>query len=338
MWKMCRLAACVVTAVALSLTGSLVARADSTSTVYNTPGGQSANGRLWNTECEKYSSNVVRCRTDIWATQVFLERGQYVKKTGWTFNNLSYLASPRGSWKGNNLGQRNARWVSGGKTWKTECDTATTGKGGCRSYVWTKQVQAKKSGSSWTYVNAEGWVFNNLVLFAEGGVKPVTRIPAHVVDQSRLDFTGIGPIRVDTNFLDLERLGYTRWIPGDCAYWEPSQLLQNRGIEVTSATRDWDVWEVVVHKPGIRTVKGASVGMTVGQVKGLYGSHFAVVPKENHGVTQYFGTVRSGAFELQFRVDGPGDSYAPTRPLRDSDVIREITAQRYIDDVSSGGC
>ena len=42
--------------------------------------------------------------------------------------------------------------------------------------------------------------------------------------------------------------------------------------------------------------------------------------------------------ELMFRVDGPGDAYAPSTPLKDSDKVIEITSQNYLTDVSHGGC
>jgi len=65
-------------------------------------------------------------------------------------------------------------------------------------------------------VTKKGFVFNNLVRFAEGGVAPLTKIPAHVLDQSRLTVDGLGPLTFDgqksTNyrqrFLDWYRLGY----------------------------------------------------------------------------------------------------------------------------------
>lgn len=337
------LASCVVAIVATA-SGVLVAHAETTPTVYNTPGGHESAGRLWNTTCEKYSSNVVRCRTNIWATQVFFQGGRYVKKTGWTFNNLSYLPSPRASWAGNNLGRSNNRWVSGGKTWRTECDTATTGQGGCRSYVWTKQVQAKKTGSTWSYSNVEGWVFNNLVLFSSSTVTPVSTVPNWVIDcpGQWLEQGGLrcGPIWFPHKAGTLSILGYAKKVNAVCDYWESSQSLKNRGVSLlfAGAEADADLIGISLGTNYIPTKEGARVGMTVGQVKALYGSDFAVVPKENYGETQYFGTVKEGDRELQFRVKGPGNTYAPTTPLVNTDVIAEIAAQRYTDDVSFDGC
>ena len=73
---------------------------------------------------------------------------------GWAFNNLTYLPSPRSLWANNPLGGygkvgNKSNWTSGGRQWRVECDTAATGRGGCRSYI--------KIGNQ--------WVFNNIVRF-----------------------------------------------------------------------------------------------------------------------------------------------------------------------------
>ena len=199
-----KLLAASAAAVMAVASGALVAHADTTPTVYNTPGGQISEGRLWNTTCDKYSSNVVRCRAEIWATTVQYKGGRYVSVTGWTFNNLSYLPSPRSLWAANNLGRSNPGWTSEGRSWRTECDTAATGRGGCRSYIWTKQV--RWNGSA--YVSANAWVFNNLVLFSSASIPAVTTVPAWIIDQSRLSPTGLGPLQVGASSKDLEKLGY----------------------------------------------------------------------------------------------------------------------------------
>src|SRR5690606_31737254 len=108
--------------------------------VYTTPGTNVVNGREWRTSCEPYSQTK-RCRTEIKATVVSHTGGKFVQTTGWAFNNLTYAASPRMLWEGNPLG---GNGVVGGKveftgtdgrTWRTECDTAATGRFGCRSYI-----------------------------------------------------------------------------------------------------------------------------------------------------------------------------------------------------------
>ncbi len=129
--------------------------------VYVTPGYQTIRGREWHTTCEKYSSTVGRCRTEIKATQVKLIKGRYVSTYGWVFNNLTYKAAPRSQWSNNNLG-KTAAWTTNGRKWYTECDSPTTGYNGCRSYIWATHVVAKGSG----YQQIQSWVFNNMVRFS----------------------------------------------------------------------------------------------------------------------------------------------------------------------------
>ena len=59
--------------------------------LYTTPGHHQVNGRWWHTDCEMYSSNVVRCSTDIWGAKVVQVNGRFVNHEGWVFNNLTYL-------------------------------------------------------------------------------------------------------------------------------------------------------------------------------------------------------------------------------------------------------
>ena len=311
------------TAIVTMASGVLVAQADSTPAVYNTPGGQISNGRLWDTSCEMYSSDVVRCRAQIWATQVQYRGGRYVSVTGWTFNNLSYLPSSRASWVENNLGQKNDRWNSGGRTWRTECDTATTGRGGCRSYVWTKQARLEGG----RVVVRDAWVFNNLVLFASPTVPAVTKVPAWIIDQSRLDFTGLvgTPIHLGASFKDLAMLGYCRYdVEGGPDPWFPSQSIENRGIWAYSGPGEIEyVHEVGIAVKGIRTVDGAQVGMTLGQLKTIYGNRLRMEVKEGHG-NMYTAVVESGNKELVFWSE-PGKPVG--RPMVDSDVINYMLAR-----------
>lgn len=164
------------------LAGSLMAvappAAQAEIDVYSTPGNHVINGRQWRTTCAKYSTSVVRCTTHILATQVTYSNGRYVTSTGWVFNNLTYLPSLRSTWRSNPLAAYGrvggtAEWTAGGRKWRTQCDTAATGRGGCRSYIWATYIVSSGSRHSLT----SGWLFNNLVRFAEGGVAPVTTVP-----------------------------------------------------------------------------------------------------------------------------------------------------------------
>lgn len=134
---------------------------------YEVPGFHNLNGRWWNTTCEPYSQTI-RCRTEIWGTQVtHLGGGRFAQVTGWQFNNLTYLPfMTRAQWAGNPLATT-GEFTSNGRSWRTECDTAATGRNGCRSYIWSNgrvQYVTHPDGSK-AYELQDGWVFNNIVRF-----------------------------------------------------------------------------------------------------------------------------------------------------------------------------
>ncbi len=137
-----------------------------TPTVYNQPGDHLVNGRYWKTSCEKYSSNVVRCSTKIWATKVVAHKGTYYNHNGWVHNNLTYLPSGKTAWKGNPLAKTGKWTAKDGRQWRTECNTKATGSNGCRSYAKSKMVV--KSGSKFVVKNK--FEFNNIVQFTGKGV------------------------------------------------------------------------------------------------------------------------------------------------------------------------
>ena len=86
---------------------------------------------------------------------------------GWVFNNLTYLPyMTRAQWGENNL-VNSGHFNSGGRKWRTECDTAATGRGACRSYIWLPHViEAYPADGATAYRVTSKWVFNNLFLFA----------------------------------------------------------------------------------------------------------------------------------------------------------------------------
>ncbi|TRY18058.1 M23 family metallopeptidase [Tessaracoccus rhinocerotis] len=150
-----------------STTRPVIADADTITAelLYITEGNHTVGGRAWATDCEPYSQTE-RCFTDIWATQVIHDGGGYKMVEGWAFNNLTYKALPRAAWAKNPLGHT-AEWVSDdGRSWYTECDTAATGRGGCRSYIMATTYSAQKNAWGLYEVDAQTkWVFNNMVRF-----------------------------------------------------------------------------------------------------------------------------------------------------------------------------
>lgn len=119
--------------------------------LYVTEGQHTVSGRAWKTTCEPYSQTE-RCRTEIWGAVVETIGGYKVNTEGWVFNNLTYKPSKRELWLGNPLGATGSWTDDDGRLWRTECDTANTGGGACRSYVKAKAAAPE--------------VFNNLVRFS----------------------------------------------------------------------------------------------------------------------------------------------------------------------------
>lgn len=150
--------------------------------MYVTEGRHSVSGRAWETVCEPYSQTE-RCFTDIWATQVIKGAGGYKMVEGWTFNNLTYKMSPRSVWAGNPLGMA-GEWVSDdGRSWYTECDTAQTGRNGCRSYILATLFSAERNEWGLYEVEAEHkWVFNNIVRFYPSSETVAAAVAAPEVD------------------------------------------------------------------------------------------------------------------------------------------------------------
>ncbi|AQP43751.1 C40 family peptidase [Tessaracoccus flavus] len=171
--KTLHLALATVTGAVLALAPSGPAQAADTD-VYTVPGHHLVNGRYWQTECEKYSSTVVRCSTEIWAKKVVQHNGRYVSHEGWVFNNLTYLPSNRGDWTGNPLATPGTWKGDDGRSWRTECDTDATGRNGCRTYVVTTALSQTYDG----IVSSKTWAVNNIVQFATSTKPAVTTIPA----------------------------------------------------------------------------------------------------------------------------------------------------------------
>ena len=132
-----------------------------TGDLYETPGFHNVNGRKWMTTCEPYSETV-RCWTYIWGTKVHNSGGRFVQVNGWNFNNLTYVAAPRSLWKGNRLAYTNEWTATDGRQWRTECETAVSGRNGCRSWVKSDVIEYTGSG----YRQVTKFVFNNIVRFS----------------------------------------------------------------------------------------------------------------------------------------------------------------------------
>lgn len=284
-------------------------------TVYNTPGVQYLNGRTWRTACSMYSSNVVRCRTEIWATQVVRVGSGYRQHTGWAFNNLTYLPAARGVWAGNNLAQTVA-WVVGGRSWRTECDTEATGRNGCRTYLLTSVVARLGSG----YVTEQRWVFNNQVLFATASLPAVTSVPRSALQRAVLTPTGFGPVQLGT---PIAALHGAYLAPGDlCSTHSASPALRAQGINLMDYYDGTvgNLWTTSADTP-IGDASGDSgfrLGMTLAQLRAAFPGKVTLVTRDSEGGPFKGAAIREGSVELLFSksFDAPNQtSLLPTDVL-----------------------
>ena len=155
--------------------------------IYVTPGNHYVNGRHWFTECEKYSSAVVRCETSIFATLIFKQSGEWYKQNNWVFNNLTYLPSPEADWASNPLGRSGSWTASDGRKWRTECHTAATGRGACRNYA----VVTVASLVNGKVVQENKEVLNSMVNFSSPSRPHVHDIPAAAAPISNVPKAGV---------------------------------------------------------------------------------------------------------------------------------------------------
>ncbi len=137
-------------------------------------------GRQWREKCDAYSSTVERCRVELWADSAAWNGRRYVTAKRWTFNNLLYKPSPRNQWSGNPLATPGTYTIDG-RQWRTQCDTAWTGRGGCRSEILADVVSFDGS----RYRSVTKWMFNNTVEFLNSdGSVPARPTPDTVITQT----------------------------------------------------------------------------------------------------------------------------------------------------------
>ncbi len=300
--------AVVSTAVAMCLLGVAAVPAQAAGPdVYSTPGGQKKDGTLYKTSCAKQSNRVVRCKTNVWSSVISVKKGKYVTDKGWRLDRYTYLPSARKLWKKSPYAaygkvKGKASWTSGGKRYRSECDTKKTGKGACRAYVWTTTISRSASGG---YAKKSAWKLNRVVKFAENGRKRVTKVPKHVLDQSVLTTKGLGPLKLGAKYRDLQKLGYVRWARPDeyCRAGFPTTTLERRGLSVDIIRRDDRLEELWVTSSKVKTAAGARVGMTVEQVLKRYGSKAVATTKQGNGGPFYVVEVVERGNALVFTLE-----------------------------------
>lgn len=141
-------------------------------TVYTTAGKHTVEGRTWRTTC-KAGSPSQRCRTEVWGSGNAMPSARLTSKESWVFHTETYLPADRAAWKDNPLGGNgetgySKEWKKGKQQFKTECDTATSGKNACRTYVKANPLKPVSDTRRLVVDNVPtDWVLHSIVLFKD---------------------------------------------------------------------------------------------------------------------------------------------------------------------------
>ncbi|MFV0429924.1 MAG: hypothetical protein ACK5KO_10930 [Arachnia sp.] len=157
------------------------------------------------------------------------------------------------------------------------------------------------------------------------------------VSDQQLDFTGLGSIQVGMSAEELVAEGLIEPDNEDaCLAYTTNAELSDLGVSVV--VEGEMVTEVVLMAPenggpGMSTVDSASPGMTVAEVREIYGEAFTVVEKEGNGGAFLVGSVVSDGNELVFLTD-----WDTPDTFDDDEVIMSISAREDSDVIYGGDC
>ena len=153
------------------------------------------------------------------------------------------------------------------------------------------------------------------------------------LEEAKLDFTGLGPLQVGDSMEDLTAAGYVVY-PDECGTYGESDALKSLGVEVGDANTGKLV-DVFVVKPGVASVDGAEVGMTLAQLNDVYGSRLRLEGKldQSSGSQVFVAVVQSDGNELVFSFD-VGEAETPV----DSDVVVRMLARVTSPNFTLDGC
>ncbi len=147
-----------------------------------------------------------------------------------------------------------------------------------------------------------------------------------------IDTTGIGPLKLGLPLSVLKERGDVVAAPtGDCTTYNTGKALRDMGLELVLYGKESRLGAIHVSSSLFQTRSGARVGMTVAQVRKIYGSNLAVETKQGNGGPFEVLTIRDGGREVLFMI--PWDS----QPVSDADRIDQIVTREYSNEMF-GGC
>lgn len=140
---------------------------------------------------------------------------------------------------------------------------------------------------------------------------------------------GLGPMKIGT---PMRQVLANRWgveDNGDCVKWTTAPAIERQGVILNASYENTaQLDSVMVTNSRIRTQSGANVGMTIAQVRRVYGDRLTLESKFTSGVNPaQVHTVRAGTGEILFHVSGQ-----PT----DNSRVTSMLARKYSASLESG--
>ncbi|MDO5500906.1 MAG: hypothetical protein Q4F67_14620 [Propionibacteriaceae bacterium] len=121
----------------------------------------------------------------------------------------------------------------------------------------------------------------------------------------KLEATGLGPLRIGTPMSQVLANGWGKRVD-DCGPWWPSERLTDQGVMFNPwlGSDDGTLREVSVQTSKIPTASGARVGMTLNQLREIYGNRLRSEIKQTSGGPSTTHFVTSGGHEIIFWFEG----------------------------------
>lgn len=145
--------------------------------------------------------------------------------------------------------------------------------------------------------------------------------PGALFPGATLSTSGLGPFTLGTAMATLGKAGHAVDSPSCLDRWTSSPRLERNGIILEGASA---LEEIHLHNSIYATYSGARVGMTVSELRAIYGSSLKTEEKDGEGGwSQSSPIVRVGSLEMVFEVyDENGD-------FDDSSRVREIALRQH---------
>ena len=146
--------------------------------------------------------------------------------------------------------------------------------------------------------------------------------PSAVFPEAIVTTAGLGPLTVGMSLSALQQGGYVVANPSQCVSpWVSNAALEGDGVSLV--VTDSALTAIYLAKPTYATDLGARVGMTVADLRKIYGADLVTDVKSGGGGPFAVPIVRAGDGELVFFTPWTGGSFT------DESKVETIVAEQY---------